>query len=72
MFKKLKNILYIMIILLLLFSTKIDAHNRSITGYNKKDSTEISEYNGKYYGYHNEDGTRHYHQVEWMKKRRSG
>lgn len=65
MFKKLKNILYIMIILLLLFSTKIDAHNRNITGYNKKDSTEISEYNGKYYGYHNEDGTRHYHQVEW-------
>lgn len=39
MFKKLRNILYIMIILLLLFSTKIDAHNRNI--YENEDTTRI-------------------------------
>lgn len=41
------------------------AHGGNITGWKDKDSKNITEYNGKYYGYHKEDGVVHYHQVKW-------
>ena len=41
------------------------AHGGNITGWKDKDSDKIVLHDGKYYGYHNEDGQRHYHQVEW-------
>lgn len=41
------------------------AHGGNITGWKDKDSRNITEYNGKYYGYHKEDGIVHYHQVKW-------
>ena len=63
--KKINKILVLTIITLLSFSMNIYAHGGNITGWNDKNSTKITEYNGKYYGYHNEEGVRHYHQVEW-------
>lgn len=65
--KKINKILVLTIITLLSFSMNIYAHGGNITGWNDKNSTKITEYNGKYYGYHNEEGVRHYHQVEWDK-----
>ena len=41
------------------------AHGGNITGWKDKNSKNITEYNGKYYGYHKEDGVIHYHQVKW-------
>ena len=41
------------------------AHGGNITGWKDKDSKNITEYNGKYYGYHKENGVVHYHQVKW-------
>lgn len=63
--KKINKILVLTIITLLSFSMNIYAHGGNITGWNDKNSAKITEYNGKYYGYHNEEGVRHYHQVEW-------
>lgn len=37
----------------------------NITGWKDKDLEYITEYNGKYYGYHKENGVVHYHQVKW-------
>lgn len=36
----------------------------------QQDSEYITEYNGKYYGYHKENGVVHYHQVKWDKENR--
>lgn len=57
--------MFIFIILIWILCTSISAHKRNITGWQDKNSESITEYNGKYYGYHNEDGIRHYHQVQW-------
>ena len=48
-----------------LIKIRLYAHGGNITGWNNKNSTEITEYNGKYYGYHKQNKVRHYHQVEW-------
>lgn len=62
--KKLKNVIMIIVILICI-STMSFAHGGNITGWKDKDSKNITEYNGKYYGYHKEDGVVHYHQVKW-------
>ena len=41
------------------------AHGGNITGWKDINSKSITEYNGKYYGYHKENGKVHYHQVKW-------
>ncbi len=51
--------------MILALFTNVEAHNKNVTGYNEKNSNAIVQNNGKYYGYHNENGKRHYHQVEW-------
>ena len=71
MSKKLKNILLIVVSLILFCSTTINAHKTNITGGNNEDSTDITEYNGKFYGFHNENGVRHYHEVEWNEENQS-
>ena len=57
----------ILITLLCLFLIPIYsfAHGGNITGWKDKNSDKIVLHDNKYYGYHNEDGQRHYHQVEW-------
>ena len=62
--KKIKNAIMI-IVMLICVSNVIFAHGGNITGWKDKDSKNITEYNGKYYGYHKEDGIVHYHQVKW-------
>mgnify|MGYP004501735717 CR=1 FL=1 len=63
-----KIIIIVMLMLILVFTTNVNAHGGNITGWKDKESSKIVEYNGKYYGYHNQDGVRHYHQVEWDEK----
>lgn len=63
--KKTKNILILIVILMLSCSTNIYAHGGNISGWKDRNSSKIIEYDGKFYGYHNEDGVKHYHQVEW-------
>ncbi len=63
--RKIVKIVTIFIILMLVLHTNISAHGGNITGWKDKNSKEITEYNEKYYGYHNQNGIRHYHQVEW-------
>lgn len=63
--RKINKVIIIVLILIIVFNIKVFAHGANITGWNKKDSTEITEYNGKYYGYHKQNDVRHYHQVEW-------
>ena len=43
--------------------------NKSGSTWKDKNSSEIIEHDGKYYGYHNQDGTKHYHQVEWNEEK---
>ena len=62
--KKIKNAIMI-IVMLICVSNVSFAHGGNITGWKDKDSKNITEYNGKYYGYHKEDGIVHYHQVKW-------
>ena len=62
--KKIKNAI-IIIVMLICVSNVSFAHGGNITGWKDKDSKNITEYNGKYYGYHKEDGIVHYHQVKW-------
>lgn len=45
------------------------AHGGNITGWKDKYSEKIILHDNKYYGYHNEDGQRHYHQVQWDEKK---
>lgn len=62
--KKIKNVIMIIIILISICDVSL-AHGGNITGWKDKNSKNITEYNGKYYGYHKEDGVIHYHQVKW-------
>lgn len=62
--KKIKNVIMIIVILTCV-SDICFAHGGNITGWKDKDSKQITEYNGKYYGYHKENGEKHYHQVKW-------
>ncbi len=62
--KNIKKILFCAVIMILALFTNVEAHNKNVTGYNEKNSNAIVQNNGKYYGYHNENGKRHYHQVE--------
>ena len=62
--KKIKNAIMI-IVMLICVSNVSFAPGGNITGWKDKDSKNITEYNGKYYGYHKEDGVIHYHQVKW-------
>ena len=62
--KKIKNAIVIMIMLICVSNVSL-AHGGNITGWKDKDSKNITEYNGKYYGYHKENGVIHYHQVKW-------
>ncbi len=41
------------------------AHGGNITGWKDKNSKNITEYEGKHYGYHKENGEVHYHKVKW-------
>lgn len=62
--KKIRNAIMI-IVMLICVSNVSFAHGGNITGWKDKNSKNITEYNGKYYGYHKEDGIVHYHQVKW-------
>ncbi|CDD17803.1 nuclease-like protein [Clostridium sp. CAG:798] len=62
--KKIKNVIMIIVILISICDVSL-AHGGNITGWKDKNSKNITEYNGKYYGYHKEDGVIHYHQVKW-------
>lgn len=62
--KKLKNVIIIIVMIMCINNVSL-AHGGNITGWKYKDSKSITEYNGKYYGYHKEDGVVHYHQVKW-------
>lgn len=62
--KKIKNIIIVLVILICSCSVSF-AHGGNITGWKDKYSKNITEYNGKYYGYHKEEGKKHYHQVKW-------
>lgn len=62
--KKIKNVIMIIVILMSVCNVSF-AHGGNITGWKDKDSKNITEYNGKYYGYHKENGKKHYHQVKW-------
>ena len=62
--KKIKNVIMIIVILMSVSNVSL-AHGGNITGWKDKNSKNITEYNGKYYGYHKEDGVIHYHQVKW-------
>ena len=63
--RKINKVIILALILVTLFNIRAYAHGGNITGWNKKDSTEITEYNGKYYGHHKENGETHFHQVKW-------
>ena len=63
--KKLTRILTITLIAILLSYSNVNAHGGNITGWKDRNSDKIVEHNGVYYGYHNQDGVRHYHQVQW-------
>ena len=66
--KKIKNVIMIIVILISICDVSL-AHGGNITGWKDKNSKNITEYNGKYYGYHKEDGVIHYHQVKWDKEK---
>lgn len=63
--KKFSKVIVITIITIMLGITNVNAHGGNITGWKDRNSSEIIEHNGKYYGYHNQNGVRHYHEVEW-------
>ena len=63
--RKLYKVLIISVFIVSIFTVNIYAHGGNITGWKDKNSSEISLYNGNAYGYHNEQGVRHYHQVQW-------
>lgn len=62
--KKVKSGLIILIVVTFISSISL-AHGGNITGWKDENSKYITEYNGKYYGYHKENGVVHYHQVKW-------
>lgn len=62
--KKVRKSLIAVIILILISNISL-AHGGNITGWKNRNSQYITEYNGKYYGYHKQNGIIHYHQVKW-------
>ena len=67
--KKINKIIIFINILLILNHTTVLAHGGNITGWKDKNSDKIIEQNDKYYGYHNQDGERHYHEVQWNEEK---
>lgn len=63
--KKINKVVVLILIIIMFEITNVNAHGGNITGWKDKNSDKIIEYNGKYYGYHNQNGVRHYHEVEW-------
>lgn len=63
--KKLSVTILLMFIVILSITTNVNAHGGNITGWKDKNSDKIIEHNGKNYGYHNQNGVRHFHEVEW-------
>lgn len=63
--KKFKKIIVILVIVISLSKTSVNAHGGNITGWKDKDSDKITYHDGKNYGYHKQGGTLHYHEVEW-------
>lgn len=63
--KRVNKIIIAILIFVVIFNTKIFAHSGNITGWKKKDSKEIKEYNGEFYGYHEQNKVKHYHQIKW-------
>lgn len=62
--KKTKNVIVIIVMLICICNVSL-AHGGNITGWKDKNSKYITEYNGKYYGYHKENGEKHFHQIKW-------
>ena len=62
--KKLK-ISFLLLIIFIFINNISLAHGGNITGWKDRKSPYITEYNGKYYGYHKQNGEVHYHQVKW-------
>ena len=62
--KKFKIVIMILVIEMSVGNISL-AHGGNITGWKDRTSKYITEYNGKYYGYHKEEGENHYHQVKW-------
>lgn len=63
-----KKIIFIFICFITISGTTL-AHGGNISGWNDRYSNKITEHNGKYYGYHNQEGKRHYHEVEWNEEK---
>lgn len=59
------NKMILIVVMILSITTSIFAHGGNISGWKDKESEKIVSHDGKYYGYHNENGIRHYHEVEW-------
>lgn len=66
--KKLKSVIVIILILTCIGNVSL-AHGGNITGWKDRNSKNITEYNGKYYGYHKENGEVHFHQVKWNEEK---
>lgn len=63
--KKFNKVVVLTVIIIMFGITSVNAHGGNITGWKDRNSSNIIEHNGKYYGYHNQNGVRHYHEVEW-------
>lgn len=66
--KKFNRVVVLITIIIMFGITTANAHGGNITGWKDRNSDKIIEYDGKYYGYHNQNGERHYHEVEWDKQ----
>ena len=66
--KKFKSAIVIIAIVIFMCNVSL-AHGGNITGWKDKESKYITEYNGKYYGYHKENGVVHFHQVKWNEEK---
>lgn len=67
--KKYSRVSILVLIIVMISSVKVTAHGGNITGWKDRNSSEIIEYNGKYYGYHKQNGMKHYHQVIWNEEK---
>lgn len=68
--KRISKIIIVTLILIMTLNIKVIAHGGNIIGWKEKDSSQITEHNGKYYGYHHQSDDIHYHQVEWNKEKK--
>lgn len=64
-----QKISIILVTILITLTTTVQAHGGNITGWKDKNSEKIIKSNEKYFGYHNENGKRHYHEVEWNEEK---